>query len=206
MGALPRFNLRALIPLGYNHLIETGCGRGWSTQYGVRQGMIRVDAVDATKEMYDQCIEMFVRDPHVHLTHGYSPEFLQTIDNYNNAIVFLDAHLVGGADFLLIEHEEAAKHPKSFPLLDELDVLLQKDISNTIIIIDDIRMYYENAGTKGKVPEFAKRWHELPKLEKRIQTIKKTHQIIDVPLDEGYFLMLPKDLKIPIENLLTHNR
>jgi hypothetical protein len=204
MGALTRFNLRPLLPHGYNRLIETGSGRGWSIEYALKQGFSRVDSVDATPAMFEWCSEVFKHQPNVYLSQGFSSTFLSGIEDYKNSVVFLDAHFVGGPDFMLMSHEESAKHPDSFPVLNELDVLLKKDTSHTIIIIDDVRMWYEDAGTSGKVPAFAERYSELPELIKRLQKFETTHKITRVPMDEGYLLLLPKTLNnITPESVLT---
>jgi SAM-dependent methyltransferase len=128
----------------------------------------------------------------VHLAQGDSKTFLEKVGAGGTAtFYFLDAHFLGGADFGLTSYAESARDPASFPLIDEFDILLQTDLSHSVIVMDDVRMYFDGAFQNGECPEFARRWDEKPALLERIERLRDTHASYLLRDDEGYLILAP---------------
>lgn len=194
MGSLLRFNLRHLRETFHlDRLVETGTGQGNSLAWAVRSGFPQLHSVEQVESLHQACQQRFAAFPQVHLAQGESREFLRQIrDGSKATLYFLDAHFLGGADFGLTTYVESARDPESFPLLQELDILLESDLSNTIIIMDDVRMYFDGAFQNGECPAFARHWDEKPALLERVDRLKETHATYLIRDDEGYLIVAPK--------------
>lgn len=199
MGSLLRFNLRHLQnTFGLKRLVETGTGRGDSLSWAVRSGFTELHSVELTPEMFGQAEKRFAGLDHVHLQCGESLPFLKDMAALPNTptLYFLDAHFVGGADFGLTNYAESAKEEASYPLLDELDALKTADFSQSVLIIDDIRMYYDGAFQAGECPAWCRRWHEREGLLKRLGAYGDTHALYITRDDTGYLIMAPKSVEM----------
>lgn len=200
MGSMLRFNLRHLREtLALERLVETGTGRGESLNWAVRCGFPELHSVELAEPLYQACCQRFAGYPQVHLHRGSSDELLRIIGGSGKLVptlYFLDAHFLGGADFGLTTYLESARNPGSFPLLDELDLLLRADLSSSVIIIDDIRMYYDGDFQAGVCPEFARRWDERPALLERIERLKDSHSTYLLRDDTGYLVIAPKSAPV----------
>jgi predicted O-methyltransferase YrrM len=122
----------------YDTFVETGTHMG-HTAFEMAQYMKRVDTIEIKKDLYDGC--KAVRDQHnianVNLHLGDSTtvlsKILDTLDK--ECIFFLDGHYSHGA---------TGKGDKDVPLLEELQQINNKHNYDSIIIIDDARLF----GTK----------------------------------------------------------
>ncbi|MDP1527332.1 MAG: class I SAM-dependent methyltransferase [Rhodocyclaceae bacterium] len=198
MGSLLRFNLRHLREtFRLERLIETGTGRGDSLAWAVRCGFPELHSVELAEPLYQACQKRFAAFPQVHLEQGESKAFLQKVGAGGTAsFYFLDAHFLGGADFGLTTYVESARDPGSFPLIEEFDILLAGDLSRSVIVMDDVRMYFDGAFQNGECPEFARRWNEKPALMARIERLKETHASYLLRDDEGYLILAPKTVAL----------
>ncbi len=187
MGSLENFNF------GGRKLIETGTGEGFSVNIALKNGAPEVWTVEECFAVYRVCWSRFMDDPRVHLRWGRSTDFLNSLNDFDNSLVFLDAHFAGGADFGANKFEESVKLSDSFPLIDELNILAGKDIRTAVIVIDDARIYYSDCPSV--CPELMRRWGDLPELEATLDkfTGHTRHLIGD---EQGYVVLLPGDIQL----------
>jgi len=197
MGWLARWNFNYLIDKGYNHFIETGTGTGNAVDFACKCGIQRIDSCEQSNELYKTASARFqqqknfgVLKSEVHLYNCKSTHFLEKFNDYDKAIVFLDAHLTGGADFSIGSFDEAVKHPDSFPLFEELKILLKKDLKDTVIIIDDARMYFDDITTAPRLNPNLRFWDKRQELLHICKEfLNHTTQLVD--MDHGYLILLP---------------
>jgi len=200
MGSLLRFNLRYLRKaFGLERVVETGTGRGDSLNWAIRFGFPELHSVELTQPLFDMAAKRFDGLSQVHLQCGSSVDFLREIARLPAVptLYYLDAHFLGGADFGLTTYAESACDPGSFPLLSEVDALLRADLSHSVLIIDDIRMYYDGAFQAGECPSFARRWEDREALLARLVGLKESHGIYLLRDDTGYLVVAPKS--VPME-------
>lgn len=206
MGSLNRFNLRHILPLSATDiLVETGSGRGNSLAWAVQAGFRELYSVEQEAALFEHCRQRFAEYPQVHLHQGHCVAFLEDIAAMKlpRAFYFLDAHFTGGADFGLTTYAESAGKEESYPLLDELEALLKADLSQSIIVIDDARMYFDGDFQAGICPEFARRWQDRPALTERLRPLEATHTVHLLRQDEGYLLIVPKSIAFDPYRWLT---
>ena len=197
MGSLTRLNLRHILSLSaIDTLVETGTGQGNSLAWAVEAGFRTLYSVEQEIALFAHCEQRFTDHPQVHLHQGHCVAFLTDINTREllNAFYFLDAHFTGGADFGMTSYADSAAREDSYPLLDELGVLLKTDLSQSIIVIDDARMYFDGAFQAGVCPEFARRWQDRAALMERLRPLESTHAIHLMRHDEGYLVIVPKTL------------
>jgi hypothetical protein len=124
-----------------------------------------------------------------------------------STLFFLDAHFLGGADFGLSSYADSVREEGSFPLLDELDILLTCDLSDSVIIVDDARIYFNGPFQNGECPEILRRREESQALVERLGRLAESHATYFLSEDEGYLVLAPK--RIPLErsmlNILPHD-
>ncbi len=187
MGSLENFSFSG------RKLIETGTGEGWSVHFALKNGATEVWTVEECFGVYRTAWSNFVDDPRVHLNWGRSVDFLNKLSDFNNSLVFLDAHFAGGADYGKNKFAESVKLADSFPLIAELNILLGKDIRTAIIVIDDARIYYSDCPSE--CPELLRQWHSLPELEATLDkfTGHTRHLIGD---EQGYVVLLPGGIRL----------
>lgn len=197
MGSLTRFNLEYVRNTsGIDTVVETGTGRGNSLDWAARSGFSELYSVEQVPHLFESSRQRFADHSHIHLQLGDSASFLQGIVSQTlpSALYFLDAHFAGGADFGLVSYAESGSKEESYPLLTELEILLKSDLSSSIIIVDDMRMYFEETFQGGECPEFARRWHEKNKLLSLVKRLEATHTSHLLHEDEGYLIATPKSV------------
>jgi SAM-dependent methyltransferase len=196
MGALTRFNLKLLIENNYNLLYETGTGQGNSATHALSSGMKAVHSIESHPPLFEANRERLAHIPNLFLSLGDSENFLKNVvsEETSGRIFFLDAHFFGGTDFNPTEigYLESSKHPLSFPLGNELEILLTKDISNDWIIIDDARLYVSGPFELGECPDFAKQHHRYEEISIILEKFKPTHEVTFSRLDHGYWVLSPR--------------
>ncbi len=188
MGSLENFKFSG------RKLIETGTGEGHSVQFALNNGAPEVWTAEECRAVYQTAWLNFGLDSRVNMWLGRSTDFLRELNNFDNSLIFLDAHFAGGADFGVNKFAESVKLPDSFPLIDELNILLGKaDIDTAIIVIDDARIYY--ADCPSVCPELLRRWDDLPELEATLDkfTDHTRHLIGD---EHGYVILLPQGIEL----------
>lgn len=198
MGKLTRFDLRRLKrECGVNELVETGTGLGVSLQWAHECGIEKIVSIEQHLETHEQAQANLRHLPNIELLCGASLELLQslTAGGKTPRLIFLDAHFINGADFKDIEtwHASAAD-PRSFPLIDELDLLIDRISADDWVIIDDARLYVEGVFAFGECPDWARRWSQRADLDARLARFGATHSVQLLRQDHGYLLLVPKSL------------
>lgn len=198
MGGLIRFDLNKICScFDLERLVETGTGMGNSLAWAAGSGFSELHSVEFTKELFEKCRQRFIANKNVHLTHGRSGDFLRRMvsaDSVNlPTLYFLDAHFIGGADFGMVSYSDSIRESESFPLLNEFDILLGVDLSSSVIIVDDARIYFSGEFQNGECPDFARRWEESSELLERIERLSESHAAYLLKEDDGYLILAPKE-------------
>ena len=204
MGTLRRFDIaRIRSAAGIDELVETGSGQGDSLAWARAAGISHCWSVELHAQLARQCQRRFAADSAVTVATGDSREFLAQLPaSPRPRLYFLDAHFAGGADFGFADYVVSAGHEASFPLLDEIAVLLPRLGAQDIVIIDDARMYFAGTFQNGECPEFARRWHEGAALIEALACAAATHERLRLDNDEGYLLLVPRTLAMEVSSWL----
>jgi len=190
MGNLSHFNLNNYIQK-YNskYLIETGTWRGAAVEYGFE----KIYTIELLKEYYNICVEKFKNNDNVILLNGKSPECLIEILKNNiieNTIFWLDAHLPDQYD-KTIPSNYKENDELLIPLKGELkNIVNNKDVSNDVFIIDDLRIYEGGRFSKGEWLKVIESGHGG--IDFVFELLGETHNIQRIYDDEGYILCTPK--------------
>ena len=198
MGGLVRFDLKKIrSDFNLERLVETGTGMGNSLAWAVGSGFSELHSVEFTEELFEKCRQRFSTNKNVHLTHGKSGDFLRRMVSADSAnlptLYFLDAHFIGGADFGMVSHSDSIRESESLPLLNEFDILLGIDLSSSIIIVDDARIYFSGKFQNGEFPDFARRREESSALLERAGRLGESHTTYLLNEDDGYLILAPKN-------------
>lgn len=202
MGSLTRFNLKQLVQQNVTTLYETGTGTGKavSTRYAIDSGFTKVYTCESYEPLFQQNQKEFGHIPGLVMSLEDSDVFLRAVPKSSSAsrVFFLDAHFYGGVDFggSPQSYVTSADHPKSFPLEDELDILLSKDIQNDWIIIDDARLYVEGSFGEGACPDWAAQFARMEALRTRLTKLEATHHVHLSRQDHGYWVIGPRSQNI----------
>lgn len=115
--------------------IETGTFKG-DTTHKASQYFSYVHTIELDQKLYEKAKKRFKNNNSIMVHHGDTltqlPKILKTIKD--KAIIFLDAHYSMG---------ETAKGDFNTPILHEFEKIKRSGLKNPILIIDDIRMFYE---------------------------------------------------------------
>lgn len=173
------------------NFVETGTGDGTSMEIVLKQSKIKnaygieldEGRCQSVSERNQDRLEMYC---------GYSHEQLpQLVEQLNSdpTLFWLDCHFPG-SDYDGLPYDSEPDPVKRIPLETELNILKEKrDLSNDIIMIDDLRIYkdgeYENGNWDmrktigGEDADFID------------QIIGDTHLIIEHCMDQGYIIAFP---------------
>lgn len=186
MGSLTRFNLATARQLGIKSVIETGTWYGEGVQYALSYGM-KVTSCELNSKFFMIVSDRFRNDDRVKLYQLPSDKFCEIVDDVP-AVYWLDAHLPE----LYNHHEERIQYARevSVPLEKELGILTKKaHFKNSIIIIDDLRIYHPQFNYEGGNIDQLDGWDLIGWCT---QNIAKTHHIFISESDQGYLVALPK--------------
>lgn len=196
MGSLHRFNLKLLkARLGVDSIIETGTGHGKSLLWAHQSGITHIASVEQDPATLEVARGNLKEVPQVRLSLGDTAGFLREQPQAGESprLFFLDAHFAGGADYKgQAAYMESLKHPRSFPLLEEIAILKTKDLRRDCILIDDARLYVSGSFGSGACPEWARQWGQREALDAALAGLRETHDVHLLRQDHGYFLLLPK--------------
>lgn len=206
MGTLKRFNIKQLADVhDVTHVIETGFGRGASSQYSIHCGM-KVLSCEIYKPHFDAApdwpeLQLFNDDSLTFLSHKAVKEVIGSA----RTLIFLDAHFPGKDFKFEVYDSDKYDEETRLPLIGEM-ALLQDRADNALIIIDDTRIYLRNA------------WRALstdvpgePSVEREkafllaLGQFQKTHKITFLQQDTGYAILWPNtwgDFALP-KNILA---
>lgn len=124
-----------------SYFIETGTCYGHTTAlassiFPAKSKCPCVHSIELSETLFRQAREKFKNNNNICLYQGDTirilPSILQKIED--QPIIFLDAHFSMG---------ETAQGQKNTPILDELNIIKQSKFNDAILIIDDIRMFYD---------------------------------------------------------------
>ena len=122
-------------------LIETGTEGGEGVNTALRAGFPRVLSCEVSKKLFFDGIKRFKDDERVILFNGLSTDILPTmlkLTAKERILFWLDAHLPN-------QHFPDREYNKSvevLPLREEIRIILEnRDVSNDVIIIDDLKLY-----------------------------------------------------------------
>lgn len=205
MGSLHRFNLKLLkSTCGVDTIYETGTGHGLSLRWAAQCGLSRLISVEEDADTLAHARRNLAETPGVELLHGDSHSLLRSvpIPGSGARLFFLDAHFVGGADFKGAEaYRQSLLDKRSFPLLEELDLLSGKFQSEDWLVIDDARLYYDGVFAGGVCPEWARQWNNRPELETRLAGFHE-HDKQLLRQDHGYVIVSPKNARVNVRDLV----
>ena len=137
-------------------------------------------------------------DDSVLLLHGSSVDMLPAAIEAaeGNVLWWLDAHLPhpngqwAGRDEPISE-DEVLERSVAFPLERELDIMLAcRDISNDVILCDDMRVYDHNTY---KSQYRNKGYGDLGSSDFIRRALEPTHVISKTTIDSGYMIALPRE-------------
>jgi hypothetical protein len=172
--------------------VETGVGTGNSMNY-----VLQIECIENAFgiELDDRLCKTYkdlFKDKPVKIFKGYShlqmPKLLKKLDE-NPTLFWLDAHFPGG-DYFGEGYGNEADPVKRIPMEEELRIISQnRDISNDIIFMDDLRIYVDREFAQGS-------WSERKELgcdgyDFVEELIGETHIINEHLADEGYLLAFP---------------
>ena len=126
--------------------VETGTHEGTSIESALELGFKELYSVEINRWRAEYCKEKFEDYENVHLSQGWSTDFLrELLPTINERCLFwLDAHDEGGGA----------------PTFEELDIIKQHHIKNHVIIIDDVPVYYgDGQELKDKILEISDKYN-----------------------------------------------
>jgi hypothetical protein len=194
MGDLSHFNLNNyVLRYGLKYMIETGTYKGDAVAYGLNFGFEKIYSIELLKEFYDNCYKRFENNEKVYIYNGTSENGLIEILQNNvvtECLFWLDAHLPNsytsgyGSDYVKDKNI-------LIPLENELKIIVEnKNVSNDVFIIDDLRIYETGNFQKGS-------WSVvidagIGGIDFIYQLLGNTHDIQRLYDDEGYIICTPK--------------
>lgn len=128
------------------NVVETGTFKG-DTIDRFRKYVPFKYTIELSKELFEGVVKRFENDRTVYPYHGDSAQVLPTIIQQlrGKTLFFLDAHFSGNG---------TAKGPENTPILTELQLIKAGGITDAILVIDDIRMFYKPvASVRGSIME-----------------------------------------------------
>lgn len=127
-----------------SYLIETGTCYGYTTQTAStlfipnknRNKCAGVHSIELSESLFAKAKDKFKNNKNVTLYQGDTIKILPTVLSIveDKPVIFLDAHFSMG---------ETAQGQTNTPILGELELIKKSKFNNAILIIDDIRMFYE---------------------------------------------------------------
>lgn len=177
---------------GIKNYVETGVGRGYGMQYILENTEIdKVYGIELDERLYSTYESLFSGHS-VEIFKGYSheqmPSVLEKLDN-NPTLFWLDAHFPGG-DYFGEGYGSEKDDVKRLPMEEELRIISQnRDISNDVIFMDDLRIYVDRDFRAGSWSERSVAGAEGYDFVEEL--IGKTHTISEYLGDEGYILAFP---------------
>ena len=141
------------------NFVETGTGQAEVVRsvYEANEDL-NIHTIEVVEEIFDQNKIKFsyLKDVSWHLGTSFKilPAILPTFDG--NTLFWMDAHFPG-ADFGLSSYGEEKDMDKRLPLKRELESIVQsRDVSNDVLVIDDLRIYEDGPFETGNWDERTK--------------------------------------------------
>lgn len=194
MGDLKHFDLNQFIQKhNVVDMIETGTYKGDAVAYALHFNLKNIYSVELIKEFYEHSSKRFENNKNVRIINSTSKEgLIQIFNNHSvgNCLFWLDAHL---PNFYQKQYGDDYKKDKDLliPLEEEIKIIIaNKDVSNDVFIIDDLRIYETGSFQKGN-------WNGaivagVGGIDFIYKLLDQTHDIKKLYDDEGYILCTPK--------------
>lgn len=194
MGSLRHFDLKYYIEK-YNieFLIETGTYKGDAVAYALQFNLKNIHSVELIENFFHESNNRFKNNNRVTIINNSSKNgLIEIFSKYSigKCIFWLDAHLL---NLYQNKYSSDYKNKKELliPLEEELKVIVQnKEFSNDVFIIDDLRIYERGNFRNGEWLKVIESGHGG--IEFIFNLLEKTHTIQRIYDDEGYILCLPK--------------
>lgn len=140
--------LFAYFAKSYRTLVETGTWQGGGIQAALDAGFRHVASCDVNEHLVSQARTRF-RGKSVEVYHGPSKDFLLSIipNLKKSAVFFLDAHAMppsaNAQEFssMTLMPGDEANQSLQFPLLDEVNLILDQDFMGHVILVDDVQCF-----------------------------------------------------------------
>ncbi len=187
---------------GIKNYVETGVGTGRGMLHVLENaGIDKAYGIELDDRLfckYDSVFEGFTVELFKGYSHEEMPTLLEKLDN-NPTLFWLDAHFPGG-DYFDEGYGKEEDFVKRLPMEEELRIISEnRDISNDIIFMDDLRIYVDRnfqAGNWVDRKTIGSEGYDFVE-----ELIGKTHSINEHLGDEGYLLAFP--VKYSEEEILT---
>ena len=198
-------NLEKLIKVfNLKNFVESGNGDGSSMKIAADLNLFEnLYGIDLDEDLYNRAVSMFKSS--VKMYNGYSKdEMLKIVGELSDrpTLFWLDAHFPG-ADYKGVKYDEEKDDSKRIPLEAELKIISEnRDITNDVFIIDDLRIYADLPGGSWEFRSTAgAENHDF------IETlIGKTHLLVEHHRDQGYMLGFPLSVSEEIvRSTINHN-
>lgn len=124
---------------------ETGTFKGYTVE-NMLPHFHKIYSIELNENFYNNCVLKFMDKKNVTILHGDSSVMLNNILFDEPTIFFLDGHWSG---------YDTAKGIKDCPLLEELDVINKNSKFDTLIIIDDSRLFGKNSSYQSDYPDWS---------------------------------------------------
>jgi len=198
-------NLEKLVKvLNLKNFVESGTGDCSSMKIAADLNLFEnLYGIDLDEDLYNRAVSMFKSS--VNMYNGYSKdEMLKIVGELSNkpTLFWLDAHFPG-ADYKGVKYDAEKDDSKRIPLEAELKIISEnRDITNDVFIIDDLRIYADLLGGSWEFRSTAgAENHDF------IETlIGKTHLLVEHHQDQGYMLGFPLSVSEEIvRSTINHN-
>lgn len=194
MGELKHFNLKLFLDkYKIDTLIETGTYKGDAVAHALQFEFKKIYTIELIEEFFNESVNRFKNNNKITLINNNSKEGLVEIfSKYNvgNCLFWLDAHL---PNLYQNKYSGDYKNKKELliPLEEELKVIIQnKDVSNDVFIMDDLRMCergnYRAGNWEGVINA------GVGGINFIFNILGNTHNIERIYDDHGYVLCTPK--------------
>ena len=198
-------NLEKLVKvLNLKNFVESGTGDCSSMKIAADLNLFEnLYGIDLDEDLYNRAVSMFKSS--VKMYNGYSKdEMLKIVGELSDrpTLFWLDAHFPG-ADYKGAKYDAEKDDSKRIPLEAELKIISEnRDITNDVFIIDDLRIYADLPGGSWEFRSTAgAENHDF------IETlIGKTHLLVEHHRDQGYMLGFPLSVSEEIvRSTINHN-
>jgi len=198
-------NLEKLVKvLNLKNFVESGTGDCSSMKIAADLNLFEnLYGIDLDEDLYNRAVSMFKSS--VNMYNGYSKdEMLKIVGELSDkpTLFWLDAHFPG-ADYKGVKYDAEKDDSKRIPLEAELKIISEnRDITNDVFIIDDLRIYADLPGGSWEFRSTAgAENHDF------IETlIGKTHLLVEHHQDQGYMLGFPLSVSEEIvRSTINHN-
>ena len=192
MGTISYHNIGELITK-YNlkNYVETGTGIGECMSHALSHDFKQLHSIEIFESLHNQAVNKFqsYTNCKIHLGNSFSvlPNLLSNLKE--PTLFFLDAHFPG-SDFGFNSYDAEKDYHTRLPLEKELEVIKNnKDVSEDVFIIDDLRIYEDGPFETGN-------WVDRKTLGGEgidfiYKNFRDTHQIIKDYGHQGYIILTP---------------